>query len=406
MALATVSAAAVTDPHSLGLYSWAILALSFYGALTDAPFRHIAVAYVGSSVGETFLRRYTLVAGAAGIVIMTAACLAVANLVGNAGPVTNSFLSLIPLALVPPAQALSMRPTTVLQLGGLWAKMSKYRTVASIFGAGLGIPLVLISRSIVGASIAVMASEVAYAALVRFYARRNETPRRSEIAAHRIGYWSTWAHMSVYSVLGWLQAQAERGLLGLWAGTSALGTYSLGSAIGRSTGDAIGVSQATVLRVDLSTREAYSDDEIKDTVARNLRVVVPIAAASAVFVVLVTKFALAPLLGSEWAGALAMVPILALTGIPLAVGASSAPVHVQRGRARVTYIAPALCLVFAPVVGIAATTSLSLAAWTVLAKECVLALTQSILMGKVAPWREVGLAALVLGVGSLAVFSL
>jgi O-antigen/teichoic acid export membrane protein len=406
VALATVSAAAVTDPHSLGLYSWAILALSLYGAITDLPVRHIAVAHVGSSVGETFLRRYALVSGSIGLLSMTAACWMVANLFGHDDSVTRSFLSLVPLALVPPAQAFSTQPTAVLQRDGLWAEVSGCRTIASIFGAGIGVPLVFVTHSIVGASLAIMTSEVAYTALVWFFARRKANAQNVGTTTDRIGYWSTWAHMSVYSVLGWLQSQSERGFLGLWAGTSALGTYSLGTAIGRSAGDAIAASQASILRVDLSTKAAYSDLEIRTVVGRNLRTVTPIAAVSAVVVIAVTKFVLAPLLGLEWASALAMVPILALTGIPLAVAASSAPVHIQRGRANVAYLAPALCLLFAPFVGIAATNSLTLAAWVVLARECVLALTQSVVMGKATPWREVAVAALTVSLGALAVTAL
>ena len=405
VALATISAAAVTDPHSLGLYSWAVLALTLYSAFSDLPIRHIAVAHIGSRVGEMFLRRYAIVAGTAGLVIMTTACWIIASLVqpGDVG----GFMSLLPLALVPPAQALSTLPTAVLQLEGLWARVSAFRTGASLLGAGIGVPLVFVTRSVVGASIAVAASELAYALLVWLATRERPTPPHSSevITDDRIGYWSAWANMSVYSVLGWLQGQSERGFLGLWAGTGALGAYSLGSAIGRSAGDAVAASQATVLRVDLSRTEAHSDDEIRMVVGRNLRAVVPIAAVSGLLTVLISKFTFERFLGSEWTSALSMVPILALTGIPLAVAASSAPVHIQRGKSHVAFLAPAICLLFAPVVGIAATTSLSLAAWTVLARECVLALMQSILMGRATPWREVGLAGLMVSVGAAAVFT-
>lgn len=408
VALATVSAAAVTDPLSLGLYSWAVLAMTFYGALTDLPIRHIAVAHVGSPVGERFLRRYSLVSGIAGLATMTVVCWIVAIVVGSDGSVTKDFVNLLPLALVPPAQALSTLPTAVLQRAGLWAEVSGYRTVASLIGAGIGVPLVFVTRSVAGASIAIMASELTYAILLWLSTRHRDAPMLGEEGSlnDRIGYRSTWAHMSIYSVLGWLQSQSERGFLGLWAGTGALGAYSLGSAIGRSAGDAIASSQASVLRVDLSRRAACSDDEIRSVVGKNLRAAVPIAAGSGLLTVLIAKFAFAPILGPEWAGALAMVPILALTGIPISVAASSAPVHVQRGKANVSYFAPALCLIFAPVVGIAATSSLSLAAWAVLARECVLASAQTVLMGKAAPWREVGLAALVVTFGSVAVLSI
>ena len=99
-----------------------------------------------------------------------------------------------------------------------------------------------------------------------------------------------------------------------------------------------------------------------------------------------------------------MAPILALSAIPLAVAASSAPVHIHRGKARIAYIAPAICLIFAPLIALAAMKSLLIAAWLVLLRECVLALLQSLLMGRLAPWREIGFVMLTVAAGSLAVF--
>jgi len=364
------------------------------------------VVHVGSAVGRNFLRRYAVFSGAVGVVFLAGAFWIIAAVVGD-GSAATGLIDLAPLILVPPAQAISTRPTAILQRAGSWADVSAYRTEASLIGAGIGVPIVFASRSVVGASIAVAMSEVAYALLIWHFAgnKKSEDPGDGS-DGQLVGYWSTYSQMSVFSVLGWLQSQSERGLLGAWAGTSALGTYSLGSAIGRSAGDAIAASQASVLRVELSTKAAHSDDEIRAVLARNLRVVVPIAAVSAVVVVAISNYALAPFLGPNWTSALQMVPILALTGVPMTVAASSAPVHVQRGRARVAYVGPAICLLFSPLVGLAAMNSLTMAAWTVLFRECILALTQSLLMGKVTPWREISLAAVVIALGSTAVLVL
>ena len=101
-----------------------------------------------------------------------------------------------------------------------------------------------------------------------------------------------------------------------------------------------------------------------------------------------------------------MVPILALTGVPLAVAASSAPVHIQRGNSRVAYLGPAICLIFVPVIAAAAVASLVMAAWVVLIKDCVLAFIQAVLMGRATPWSEVVFAGFIVGLGSVAVLSI
>ena len=407
LAVTIITAAAVTDPHAVGLYSWAVLALTFYQSLTDQPIRHIAVAHVATSDGEHFLRRYALLAGSSGVVFMTAAAWVIASFSeGRSAP--TRFLDLAPLILVPPAQSMAVRATARLQRSGLWGEVSLWRTIGSLAGVAIGVPAVLISRSVVGASTAVVTSEVLYAVLVCASSRgRRRTVGTSAVPGDIfVGTWATYGHMVVYSVLGWLQGQSERVLLGAWAGTSALGSYSLGSSIGRSAGDALAASQANVLRVELSRSDSGADHEIQKTLARNLRAGVLLAGASAVAAIGLSTSVLSPFLGPDWHAALRMVPILALTAIPMAVAASSAPVHVQRGNARIAFLAPAICLVFAPLVAVAAMSSLTMAAWTVLLRECALATIQSLLMGRATPWREVIFAAAGVAIGSIAVVTL
>lgn len=405
LALTTVTAAAVTDPHAIGVYSWALLAVTFTATIADQPIRYTAVASIASPAGRDYLRRATLLAGSIGLVIISVANWTIASTLG-ADSKLSMLAVLAPLLLVPPAQAVGVQPTAVLQREGLWARVSLYRTIGALAGGGISIPVVLATRSIAGACIAVATSEVVYALLVSISVRRRpelmNNVESSDDGAH-VSNWSTYRHMMVFSMLGWLQSQSERGLLGLWAGTSVLGGYSLGTAVGRSAGDSIATGQANVLRVDLSRHDAHSDTTIKKVFGASLRVELFLMVTSGVLTVIVSALVLRPVLGSKWATALQIVPILALTGIPLAIAASSAAVHVQRGRSRIAYIAPAICLLFAPLVAFVAMRSLTMAAWIVLLRECVLALTQSLLMGRATAWREVGIAGALVGLGSLAI---
>ncbi|MBU3749095.1 MAG: hypothetical protein FGM52_01360, partial [Mycobacterium sp.] len=230
VALATVAAAAVTDPQSLGLYNWAALAVTLIASVTDLPIRHLAVIHIGSPTGRRYLHRYAILAGGTGCAIMIAAVWLVASLAFT-GPTLDGILLLCPLILIPPAQALAVQPVAQLQRAGLWAQVSLSRTISSVSGAAVGLPVVFLSRSVFGASLALAFSELIFAALVIVQARRLGSPG-DESPGHSgpgiAGFWSTYRHMTYYNALGWVQGQAERVFLGLWAGTGALGMYSLG----------------------------------------------------------------------------------------------------------------------------------------------------------------------------------
>jgi O-antigen/teichoic acid export membrane protein len=402
--LAAFAAAAVTDPQSFGLYNWAVLVLSLFGTITDTPIRYLAAENVGCRSGRRYLRRYAVLSGVVGLVVMTCGVWLVASL-AYAGPTSQGLALLCPLILIPPAQALAVQPVAQLQREGRWGQVSLFRVISSLLGVAIGIPVVFLSRSVFGACIALMLAELSFAALILIQSAKRDLPSmqtdQSEDDVTR--FWSTYRHMATYTSLGWLQGQSERVFLGLWAGTSVLGTYSLGSAIGRIAADPINDSQAGVLRIDLANAARsgrLTDETIRAFLRVNLRAAIPLAAAGAICVALIAEFILAPLFGPEWAPAFEIIPILALTGIPLAVAAASAPVHVQRGRSRVAYIGPAICLLFAPAIAISAMTSLALAAWLVLLKDCFLACIQAVLMGRVTPWPEVAFAGFLVAVGS------
>lgn len=408
VALSLLAAAAVTDPRAVGIYSWAVLATSLYGAVTDSPIRHVAAVHILTPAGPKLLGRYALIAGVSGLMFMLTAVWTIARFAFT-GSTAAGVALLLPLVLIPPAQAIAVQPVARLQREGHWAQLSLSRMIASLVGAVVGVPIVFLSRSILGASLALMLAELLFALCAWVFARHLD---KNFVNSDRCdqpegAFWSTYWHMTGYSTLGWLQSQSERVFLGLWAGTTALGSYSLGSAIGRSAADAINESQAGVLRVDLSNAasraDVMTDEMLRPIVKRNLRAAVLLAAAGAVGVALVTDYGLAPWLGAQWIEALTMVPILALTGVPLAVAASSAPVHIQRGNSRVAYLGPAICLIFVPVIAAAAVASLVMAAWVVLIKDCVLAFIQAVLMGRATPWSEVVFAGFIVGLGSVAV---
>lgn len=400
LAISTIAASAVTDPHNIGLYSWAVIGLTAYSALTDVPVKHVAQTAIRSPAGRQFLKRYAFWSAAVGMLAISLWNLSLSYMFGgnSSGAI---FLSLLPLVFIPMARGLSIQHTAAFEVEGMWARASIYRAIGAIIGAAVGLPVVLISKSISGACIAVMAADLIYTALLHLLPVQNfrrswtkdlELQQIAESNGPTDRSGSTYRYMIFYAALGWLQSQSERVLLGMWAGTSALGIYSIGSAIGRSGGDAIALSQQAVLRVDLSRSKTQTDGDTKRILGRTLRSGIVLAIANAVAVIAVSFYLLPRFLGPEWDDSLQMGPVLALSGIPLVIVASGATVHIQRKRGRIAYSGPATAVLFAPLVAVTAIHSLTTAAWIVVLRECVLALINSALMGRAAPWREVGFA--------------
>jgi len=411
LAASMIAAAFVTNPQAIGIYTWAALAMTFFTALTDTPIQHVAMLSLRSQRGRAFLQRYAYWSGSTGVLYMAVSVLLIAEFANTDEPFQSIVMSLSPFILVPVVRASAVRLTARLQYDGLWREVMLYRFYGAILGAAIGMPVVFITKSIFGACATFAISESAYAIFVLIANRIRVDPQRAEIAKtpaeevenQAFNSWTTYRHMLMFSTFGWLSGQSERLWIGAWAGTAILGTYSFGLAIGRSAGDAIGASQPNVLRADLARSGAQTDTEMREMIAKNLRGGLLLTLTNAIAVVLISLYLLPLLLGKQWSTALAMAPILAISAIPAALTQSTAPVFVQTNKARISYIAPAIALLFGPFVALAAMNSMVLAAWTVLLRECALAIMQTILMGPLTPWREIWQTFLAVAFGAAAI---
>ncbi|MBU3749050.1 MAG: hypothetical protein FGM52_01125 [Mycobacterium sp.] len=401
-------AAAVTDPFQMGIYAWGFLAVSFIGSFSDYPMRICALQLTASTEGRRFLRRQTVVIGTASFAVLVCALCAIPTITG-AESQFKTFCSLAPMLAVPVAWSASILPTIMLQIGGEWGRVSLARAISAIVGSGVGIPIVLATRSIIGPCTAVAIAELVYVLLIRRSRPREEESLQfcpdSAHAKEVAEFWPTYRHMALYASFGWLQGSADRWLIGLWAGTGALGIYSLGSAIGRSLGEVVAISQEGVVRVDLHARQARSDELIKQVLGRHLRATLLLSLATGVATIVFAELVFAPILGPQWNVALQLVPIFVLSTLPLAIACQSGPVHVQRGRSRIAAIAPGVCIAFAPLVGLAATHSLIAATWVYLIRECFFAGIQVSLLGRARPWLEVAAAAGIVTAGAAVLLS-
>ncbi len=314
---------------------------------------------------------------------MILACSAASTL--NSEMVWSAFGSLAPLCLTPIFTAIATVPAARLQLAQRWSVITTGRTAAALAGTSAGVAVALMTSSIVGATLALLLSEAIFAAHTYLGARAVPPVSNPEMATGAV---RAFLPMVCYSILGWGQGQMDRVLVGAFSGTASLGNLTVASSVARSAGDAVAASQANVLRVDLNHTQG-ADSAVREIVARSLRSSYWLCAATIIATIGATYFIVRPLLGASWELALAIVPILVLTTIPSAISWSAAPVHVHRGTAKRAMIAPSVGIVFAPVVAYLSTSGLELAAWAILAREMVLAITQVTLMGRAAPWGQV-----------------
>lgn len=402
VAVTSVVVASVTNPTEVGVYAWAILALTLFQAVTDQSVRHVSIAAVETASGEVFLRRYVKWSSAAGVLVMVAVSMTVALSVAHSSSALEVFGELALLALVPVPMALAVRPLAILQRASQWRSASDARVYGSLVGAAIGVPTALLTHSIVGGAVTVLLSETFFTAVVCARARRiPSTPLDHLTSSAEIS--KAFRSMQVYSAVAWAQGQADRLLIGAWSGTAQLGSYSLATSVGRSAGDAVAASQAAVLRADLASAKPETQRGVRALFSRHLLSTLAVSVGAAAASIVLAASVIGPILGPDWANALAAVPVLALAGIPSAVSWSSAPIHNFSNRSRRAILAPFGGLIMAPLIAIAATHSLVTAAWLVIAREVVLAALQLALMGRSAPWGRASLVAAVLGASSLGV---
>jgi hypothetical protein len=140
--------------------------------------------------------------------------------------------------------------------------------------------------------------------------------------------------------------------------------------------------------------------EVRLVVAKVLRVAGGLGMMSVVGVWAIAHFALEPLLGVVWLPALRAVPIVALSAVLSIISWSATTLMVAQGRSARGLPVQILGIAMAIPIAIAATSSLELAAWFVVARDLSLMLLISALAGRLIPWRVV--LVLTAGTGLLA----
>lgn len=390
--------AALTDPSTVGIYGIVTLMYTAAQATTDTAVRQVLLRAVSEPAGEAFLRNYQRFAP----ILSSAAILGllIAMKLTGVVPTWTMALELSPIAVAPWFAAWGIPAVGTLQALGRWRTLAQGQLLASFISLAVSVPLMLTTRSVVGPSLQLLLMEAVLAVWCVRAARGLQAPIAASPATTRT-LRADMTSMSAFSFVAWAQGQAERALMVIFVGTSALGSYTTASAIARAPGDALAASTANVVRTAVAP--ARSPREVRDAAEKALMRAMVLAAAAVAVSVVAAYFLRAPL-GPQWSEALAIVPILAISAFPSMLSWTSAVLQVRVGRAWQTLWAPLVGLLFAVGIAAAAAHSLPLASYLVVARDLAVVTVGFLLIRNAAPWRAYFMcwgAVLVLCAGTL-----
>jgi O-antigen/teichoic acid export membrane protein len=358
--------AAVTSPTIVGYYSAMTLAYLAMQALFDSAVRQIAVGAVHTPGGVAFLRRYIKTYALTGPAVMFGA-LAIMCAFGSM--TLRIALELSPMVLAPVAVASATRALATAQAANLWRRISLTQAVAVIASCTVTIPVVIVTESPLGSALQLLMSETIFALGVRRMARGHQMEPGEEPL---VSYFHQFRAASAYTLVSWAQNQADRLFLGLFAGSATLGSYSFAGSLSHQVTDSLGVATANVLRPKVIDGKTKSDAELRHLVMPTLRR----AMVMTVAVILVTfpaAYWVAPLVfKDDWDSALQIVPVLSISAVPALVSWCLSPVLVYQARLRLATAIKVCGTIMSVGVAVAATYSLELAAWVVVARETII----------------------------------
>lgn len=401
-ALLMLMLAGYTGTETVGIYAMVTLMYTAVMAGTDSAVRQVILRAVTEPEGRRFLRAYRIAAPAVGMLLVGGLIVGM-RLTGTI-ETWRMALELMPIALAPVASALGIAAVGRMQLNNQWNALARGQFLASMLSVAIAIPLLIHQRSIFGPSLQTLLAEGIMAAFCVRMA--GVTPRRGsyEVAPtpDQKSITSDWTSMAVYSILAWAQGQAERVLLGAFAGPAVLGTYSMASNVGRSAGDALAASTANVTRAAVASHG--DPKEIQRITEHTMRRTIALA-LGAFGASVVLAAVLRPILGVEWREALSIVPVLAISAVPSVLAWTGSVLQLRAGRGWTTLYAPLAGVALAVLISIAASHSLLLAAYFVVLRDLVVVTVAFLMVREYAPWRAYALCwAVVLVLCPLAYF--
>lgn len=379
--------AAYTNPYQVGIYSWVALVYTATVAALDSPARQVIVRAITEPGGMRFLSRYQKIYPAIAFVVITGAI----AILWGVGVIPNwgTALDLMPFAVAPVFTSWGLSYVGLLQTTNRWHELARAQLIASVVSVGLALPVLLLTHNLLGPSLQTLVGEIVFAYWCR---RRARFQRRAEQNvpdrivppddAKSITY--DMVGMAAYSLLAWVQGQAERLFIGAFSGAALLGTFSTAANVGRAPGDALGASTANLTRTAIAPH--FEPKAVRETSEKLMLKTLALAFGAPLSA---TAFALliGPLLGADWKPAMRVVPILSISAFPSVMSWAASVLQMKAGRANRAVWAPILGIAFGALIGLTAAHSLALACYFVIVREVAVVTLAFTLVRSYAPWR-------------------
>jgi len=262
--IVALALAYISGSHELGLYAFGSLALTLILSLTDSPLRQYIAGVTLSGFLPGKLIRRIIIFGFAGSSTLLLLISALSLAFSETG---ISFLKLVPLVPVPLLTCFSMLYQAQFEAQGDWKKIFKIQAISVVAATFVAIAL-LPHLGAGAANIQTLVAEIFFLAGV---SRFKAISRSGNLSAVLDAPVST---TMLSSLFGWLQGQSDRLVLGLVAGASQLGIYSLALSFTRTIGDAISSGINNNLRSEVMGRTSseISKAAVKSAIKLGLRI--------------------------------------------------------------------------------------------------------------------------------------
>lgn len=232
------------SPREMGLYAGAFLAYTFASAVGDSAIRQSAPPYWFSRRGRDVLHRVSAF-GAVISCVTVAGFAAVMRVTGAASP--RDSLMVLSLCLAGIFSCAALPRVTYAEAQGRWAFLARQQAVASVGSIVVGAALVPVLGIGGGFAQTIVCEGLYFLRLPRPGVELASGAETAMPTALR-----QLAHVSVTNVLGWLQGQAERIAIAVFAGPILLGYYAVAFQLARSLSDPAATGLMSWLRNSLS----------------------------------------------------------------------------------------------------------------------------------------------------------
>ncbi len=387
-AVLMLTLAALTSPDLVGIYAWAALALTLVSASSDAAVRQVIMTMFSSQASFEFFRRYRWTAAVAGTVAMLLVILALALSNLDRPGTLGEVLNLLPMALVPAVLAWSVLHIGYLQLGNAWRTLAGTQFWAAFGSLLVTLPIMVATGSLLAVALQPLITEIIVALIARSNALRlNEAEFIRNIPNRPTGNNEYW-HATVLSVLGWFQSQADRLMVGLIGGTTLLGFFTPGWALGRTGAESLGLASANVMRSRMREVESATLPQQLKSISGPLTMSAIAGLGVAIITVILSEWVIGPILGEEWRVSIDAASILAVSTPATAVSWSVTAALAGRGRLKWGSPSKLVGIAMSVLVAVAALHSLEAAAWVVVAREWVVLFLVLIALKLGVPWMS------------------